>query len=523
MSVDIWVVPFFGQGHLLPTIELCKHLVSRNVKVTLVISSQLSSSLPSSLHQHSLLHIAQVPAAPMPPPAPGFQPILDYYFQQLQSLLSTRLDNSATPLVAIVDVMMSWTVEVFNKFQVPTVAFFTSGACSAALEYAIWKAHPEDLKPDESRLLPGLPEEMALTLSDLQQGPHGPPPPPPGAGASFPPPPGGPAHMGPPPLGGPAHMGPPPPGGPAHMGPPPPGGPGHKGPPLPGGQPPWVEEVREAIALLFNTCSDLEGPFIDYVANKIAKPVWGIGPLLPEQYWKSAGSILHDREIRTNRRSSVTEDEVIQWLDSKPRGSVLYVSFGSEVGPTMEEYPRLAEALESSDQPFIWVLQPGAGRMGPPPEMVGAKPGSGEPEPQGYFPYGLDSRVGERGLIIRGWAPQLLILSHPSTGGFLSHCGWNSTVEALGRGVPFLAWPIRGDQYHNAKLVVQHLKVGYRVSDDLAEVKKDDIVKGIERLMGDKETKRRAETLSEKFQHGFPTSSEAALDAFKDHLNQKLL
>ncbi|XP_028754673.1 UDP-glycosyltransferase 73C6-like [Neltuma alba] len=518
MSVDIWVVPFVGQGHLLPTIELCKHLVSRNVKVTLVISSNFSSFLPSSLHQYPLLHIAEVPAAPIPPPEPGPHPfhsmhkIQEYYLQQLQNLLSTQLDNSARPVVAIVDVMMSWTIEVFNKFRVPRVAFFTSGACSAALEHAIWKVHPEDLKPHEIRLLPGLPEEMAVTLSDLQQGPHGPPPPPPGGGASFPPPPGG-----------PAHMGPPPPGGPGPMGPPPPGGPGPMGPPLPGGQPPWLEEVREAIALLFNTCTDLEAPFIDYVANQIGKPVWGIGPLLPEQYWKSAGSILHDREVRTNRRSSVTEDEVIQWLDSKPRGSILYVAFGTEVGPTMEEYALLAEALESSDQPFIWVLQPGAGRMGPPPGVVEGEPGSDEHEPEGYFPHGLDSRVGQRGLIIRGWAPQLLILSHPSTGGFLSHCGWNSTVEALGRGVPILAWPIRGDQHHDAKLVVQHLKVGYKVSDNLAEVKKDDIVKGIKRLMGDKEIKRRAETLSDKFQHGFPTSSVAALDAFKDYVSQKLL
>ncbi|KAI9083848.1 hypothetical protein K1719_034106 [Acacia pycnantha] len=521
MSVDIWVVPFVGQGHLLPTIELCKHLVSRNVEVTLVISSHLSSYLPSSLHHYSLLHVEQVPAASMPPAEPGSHPfesmhkIHDYYYQHLQNLLSTRLDNSARPVVAIVDVMMSWTVEAFTKLRVPTVAFFTSGACSAALEYAIWKAHPEDLKPDEIRLLPGLPEEMALTLSDLQQGPHGPPPPPPaGAGFSSPAPPGGPAHMGPPPPGGPGHRGQPPSGGPGHMGPP---------QPFPGGKPMWVEEVREAIALLFNTCRDLEAPFIDYVANKIGKPVWGIGPLLPEQYWKSAGSILHDREFRTNRRSSITEDEVIQWLDSKPRGSVLYVSFGTEVGPTMEEYPRLAEALESSDHPFIWVLQPGAGRMGPPPEMVGGKPGSGESESEGYFPHGLDTRVGQRGMIIRGWAPQLLILSHPSTGGFLSHCGWNSTVEALGRGVPFLVWPIRGDQYHDAKLVVQHLKVGYKVCDNLAEVKKDDVVQGIERLMGDKEMKKRAEALSEKFQHGFPTTSQAALDAFKEYINQKLL
>ncbi|KAI9071673.1 hypothetical protein K1719_046365 [Acacia pycnantha] len=145
-------------------------------------------------------------------------------------------------------------------------------------------------------------------------------------------------------------------------------------------------------------------------------------------------------------------------------------------------------------------------KPGPPRPLVSKQPGSHVEEEGGggYFPHGFDSRVGKRGLIICGWAPQLLILSHPSTGGFLSHCGWNSTVEAIGRGVPFLVWPIRGDQYYDAKLVVDHFKVGYMISDDLSQmVKKDNIVKGIERLMNDKDMKRRADILSAMFQNGF--------------------
>ena len=198
------------------------------------------------------------------------------------------------------------------------------------------------------------------------------------------------------------------------------------------------------------------------------------------------------------------------------RGSVLYVAFGSEVGPSMEEYPQIAAALEhTTNQPFIWVIQPGSGISKP--GGGGGQPGSENQE--GYYPHGLDSKVGERGLIIRGWAPQLLILSHPSTGGFLSHCGWNSTAEAIGRGVPFLAWPIRGDQHYNAKLVVSHLKVGYKVAHDLSEmVKEQDIVTGIERLMGDQEMHGRAARLRAKFENGFPASSEAALDSFGEHI-----
>ena len=419
----------------------------------------------------------------------------------LENLLQAQITSpdAIRPICAILDVMVDWTAEIFEKFDIPTVGFFTSGACSAAMEYALRKAHSADLKPGEVRLLPGLPEEMALTYLDSKWRPHGPPGPPPppefGVGPRLRPPP-------PPPLGLRPPFGR--------------AGPRKGGPPKPSNQPPWVDIVEKSIALLINTCDDLERPFIEYIANQMGKPVWGVGPLLPEQYWKSIGSVLHDHEIRTNRQSNVTEEEVIEWLDSKPRSSVLYVSFGSEVGPSMEEYSQLADALEALTQPFIWVIQPGMGRSGPP-----HPPSAGTTE-EDYFPHGLDSQVGPRGLIIRGWAPQLLILSHPSTGGFLSHCGWNSTVEAIGQGVPFLAWPIRGDQYYNAKFLVAHLKVGYMVSNDLSEkIKKEDIVKGIETLMGDYEIKQRAMALATTFQNKFPISSMSALDAFRDLINQR--
>ncbi|ONI05750.1 hypothetical protein PRUPE_5G022600 [Prunus persica] len=544
MANEIWIVPFFGQGHLFPLMELCKQLASRNFKAVFVISSNLSSSVPSSLRQFPLVQIVEIPdeipptsssgSSPLPQPSSGPpRPHHDHHNQMgvgLEKLLTTRSDNpdSATPVCAVLDVMVGWNAEIFKKFGIPTVAFFTSGACSAAMEYAMWKAQPLDIKSGETRLLPGLPEEMALTLSDLKQHSREPPPPihggspPPGAGAGFPPP-------GPPPsghsdgpplsLGGnfPPH-GLPPPLGPGADFPPPFGGPGQqrRGPPKPGGRPPWVDEADRSIALMINTCDDLECPFIEYLAKQIGKPVWGVGPLLPEQYWKSDGSILRDGKLRTsNRRSNISEDEVIDWLDSKSKGSVLYVSFGSEVGPTVEEFSILAEALEASNRPFIWVVQSGSGRPPGPPH-------AGSKAEEGYFPHGLEERVGKRGLIIHGWAPQLLILSHPSTGGFLSHCGWNSTVEAIGRGVPFLAWPIRGDQHHDAKLVVSFLKVGYQISDEISEkIKKDDIVKGIEMLMDDEDMKQRAVRLSAKFEHGFPTSSVAALDAFRDFVARK--
>nr|XP_011465061.1 PREDICTED: scopoletin glucosyltransferase-like [Fragaria vesca subsp. vesca] len=516
MANEIWIVPFFGQGHLFPLMELCKHLASRHFKAVLVISSKLSSSIPSSLRQYPLVEVAEISEesppsdSSSPPQEPSSQPLHrhpGHHGQMavgLEKLLSTRSESpdAVLPLCAVLDNMMSWTSETFQKFKIPAVSFFTSGACSAAMEYALWKAHPLDVKPGETRLLPGLPEEMAVTVSDIKRQSR-PPPFPMGGGG---PPPGSPG------AGFPTH-GPAPPGGPGGH------GPRRMGPPKPGDPPHWLDEVEHSVGVMINTCDELEHPFIEYVSNKIQKPVWGVGPLLPEQYWKSTGSILHDSKVRAHRKSNFTEDEVNEWLDTKPHGSVLYVSFGSEVGPTKQEYAILAKALEESTRPFIWVVQATAGKpRGPPPGLP--QPHS-EPE-EDYFPHELDKHVGNRGLIINGWAPQLLILSHPSTGGFLSHCGWNSTVEAIGRGVPFLAWPIRGDQHSDAKLVASYLKIGYLITEDLSQtIKKEDITRGIEKLLSDGDMKRRAVQLSAKFEHGFPTSSVAALDAFGDFLRHK--
>ncbi|XP_030497666.1 scopoletin glucosyltransferase [Cannabis sativa] len=509
MSKEIWVVPFFGQGHLFPSMELCKQIASRNINTLLVIPSNLSFSIPSSLRQYPLLQIVEIQPTSAPSAQPGPDPIdqpphgnPDQFEMGLENLLQAQVTgpDSVRPICAILDVMMDWTTEVFNKFDIPTIGFFTSGACSAAMEYGLWKAQPIDLKPGEVRLLPGLPEEMAVTYLDTNQRPHQPP--------------GPPLH-----LFGVGHQGPFVDGAHRPPGPPPPpylgrAGPRQRGPPKHGSQPPWVDGLKGSIALMINTCDYLERPFIEYLTKQIGKPVWGVGPLLPEQFWNSvsSNSILHDHEIRTNRQSNVSEDDVIQWLDSKPRGSVLYVCFGTEVSPSMEEYSELADALEASTQPFIWVVHSGTGRSGPPPSLGTTQ--------EDYFPHGLASQVGPKGLIINGWAPQLLILSHSSIGGFLTHCGWNSTVEAIGLGVPLLAWPIRGDQNYNAKLVVAHLKLGFIISDNLSEkIKKHEIVKGIKTLMGDDDIKSRARNLAAIFQKGFPISSTTNLDVFRDMIN----
>lgn len=506
---EILVLPFYGQGHLFPAMELCSHLASRNYNPTLIIPSYLSSSIPDSLRSHPLIVVVDIPAdlSDLQPPPPkiaatsatsgrgrgrgrGRRNPFESQHKQLgngiETYLSTRSKEKGyiRPKCVVIDVMMSWSKELFHELGVVTTTFFTSGACAQAMDYACWKEGAAEMKPGDNKILPGLPQDMALAYSDLDRKPIM------GGGGG-----GG---------GGRGRGSHGPPDGDRTMRP----GPGQK--------PKWLDEIEGSVAMLINTCDELEHVFIDYLATQTGKPVWGVGPLLPEEYWKSAGSLIHDGKIRSSgRKSNYTEEEVNQWLNGKPVKSVIYISFGSEVGPTTEEYQQLATALQDSVWSFIWVIQSNSGKTGP---LLGI-----QNDQEGvYYPHGLEQKVGDRGLIIQGWAPQLLILSHPSTGGFLSHCGWNSTVEAIGCGVPILAWPIRGDQYHNAKLIVSHLKVGCIVSNGGSSkaVKKEDIADGIHTLMSDQEIHKRAAFVRGQFDNGFPASSVSALDAFVDFIKQ---
>ncbi|CAN1259656.1 Scopoletin glucosyltransferase [Linum perenne] len=398
----------------------------------------------------------------------------------MSECLRAAATRRVKPVCAIVDHLISWVGLVLGEMEIPAIGFFTSGACSTAMDHALLKAELGDsgVGAGETRLLSGLPEDMAVTESDLKRrpfGPHG--------------------RHGPPKLesNGPM-MG-------REYGPPRSG----MGPPRPGGPPHWFQDMEGFSQYLYNTCDDLESPFIEYLNRVFEKPVRAVGPLLPAKYWKSSGSLFRDQQVRVERESSVKEEEVIKWLDSKPTGSVLYISFGSEVGPTPEEYSQLSNALEASNQPFIWAIQ-----------LKPTNRPNHHDDDNDFYPHGLDKRVNDRGLIIHGWAPQLLILTHRSTAAFLSHCGWNSTVEAIMRGVPILAWPIRGDQYHNAKLVVKHWRAGTMVSQDMSKmVDEDEIREGIEAIMRDEEVKRNALGICAKLGDGFPMSSHDALDAFK--------
>lgn len=252
-----------------------------------------------------------------------------------------------------------------------------------------------------------------------------------------------------------------------------------------------LDEERRADSVVTNSFYELEPLYVDSYQKRIGKRVWTIGPMF---LCNSDRSTIADR----GAKASVNQQHCMEWLDSMKRGSVLYVSFGSMARTVVSQLEEIALGLEASKRPFLWVIK------------SDNKPSETD---KLFLPEGFEERTRGRGLIIQGWAPQALIISHPSVGGFVTHCGWNSTIEGVSAGLPMITWPHCAEQFLNEELIVNVLKVGLAVGvqsitnrtmkpHEVSIVKRDQIERAVVELMGketDAEERRtRAKELKEK-------------------------
>ncbi|KAK9285240.1 hypothetical protein L1049_024429 [Liquidambar formosana] len=185
------------------------------------------------------------------------------------------------------------------------------------------------------------------------------------------------------------------------------------------------------------SCLEVEPEWLNLLGEIQSKPVFPVG-LLPLTVQDSG-----DEKDETWRRIS-------EWLNKHDKGSVVYVGLGSEVRPTQDEFTELALGLELSGLPFFWALR--------------KPPHSDEYDPV-ELPGGFKDRTKGRGIVWTSWAPQLRILAHDSVGGFLTHCGWSSIIEALQFGRALIMLPLWGDQGLNAR-VFEEKEVGIGVPRD---------------------------------------------------------
>ncbi|KAI3942661.1 hypothetical protein MKW98_014248 [Papaver atlanticum] len=174
------------------------------------------------------------------------------------------------------------------------------------------------------------------------------------------------------------------------------------------------------------------------------------------------------------------------WLDNQPPGSVPFVSFGSGGTLSSEQLTELALGLEMSEQKFLWFLRR-------PEKAAGASylRIQDVEDPSKVLPKGFLDRTRKSGLVISKWAPQIEILNHPSTGGFLTHCGWNSILESIVHGVPLIAWPLFAEQMMTSVLLTDDVKVALRPKPMKGGViGHDEICKLLKGLMEGEEGKR---------------------------------
>ncbi|CAH2076373.1 unnamed protein product [Thlaspi arvense] len=186
---------------------------------------------------------------------------------------------------------------------------------------------------------------------------------------------------------------------------------------------------------------------------------------------------------------------VLDWLDLQPKESVVYVSFGSGGALTAEQTIELAYGLELTRHRFVWVVRPPA-EDDPSASMFVDKT-KNQKEPLDFLPYGFLDRTRDIGLVVRIWAPQEEILAHESTGGFVSHCGWNSVLESIVNGVPMIAWPLYSEQKMNAWLVSEELRIAARVNVGDGIVKKEEIIEMVKRVMDEEDGKEMRENVKE--------------------------
>ncbi|KAL4607843.1 hypothetical protein ACB092_09G204100 [Castanea dentata] len=248
----------------------------------------------------------------------------------------------------------------------------------------------------------------------------------------------------------------------------------------------------------------IEGTYMDIMESlEGGKKHWAIGPFNPV------------RNIGSNGRH-----KCLEWLDKEAPNSVIYVSFGTTTAMEDKQIKELAIGLEKSGQKFIWVLRD-------------ADKGDvfidGELRKDEILK-GFEERVKNRGMVVKDWAPQLEILSHPSTGGFMSHCGWNSCMESITMGVPLAAWPMASDQPRNTVLITKLLKVGIVVKnwsrrDEL--VPSSTIEKAVKLLMASKEgdeIRKRTVDLGGAVRQSIEKGgvSRMELDSFIDHITRDI-
>ncbi|XP_059461540.1 crocetin glucosyltransferase 3-like isoform X2 [Corylus avellana] len=431
----ILLLPFLAHGHLIPFLALARQLQQTKGFTITIVSTPLNIQyLKSTISSDSPnIHLAELPFCStdhgLPPNAENTENLsphnvptlchasvtLEAPFRRLVHDIMDQEDGGRPPLCIISDVFFGWAVNVAKSVGSVSITFTTCGAYGTAAYMSFW-LHLPHLHRDYKEFfkLPWFPDSHRFHCSQLN------------------------------PLAKVAN-----------------------------GTDAWSMFMRLQISLslgshgwLCNTVEEIEPLGMEVLRKYLKLPVRAIGPLLPPAALKkpysssSFGSNIFKQ--RAGKKLGISQEKCIEWLNLQGPSSVLYISFGSQNTISASQMMELALGLEGSGKPFIWVLRP--------PTGFDIK---GEFKEE-WLPKGFEKRMTEskQGLLVHNWAPQLEILSHESTGAFLSHCGWNSALESLSQGVPIIGLPMGAEQIYNSMMLMEEMGV----CEELARGVQSDIV-----------------------------------------------
>ncbi|KAF8018474.1 hypothetical protein BT93_H3378 [Corymbia citriodora subsp. variegata] len=235
-----------------------------------------------------------------------------------------------------------------------------------------------------------------------------------------------------------------------------------------------AQHCLKSSAILFNTFSELEHEVLEKIAD-VSPRIYCAGPL---------SLLIQDipsSSVMSFRSSLWKEDySCLEWLDQREAESVVYVNYGSITVMTEEQLKEFAWGLANSKHPFLWVIRP---------DVV-----KGD---SAILPREFLEEVKDRGFLT-SWCPQDQVLSHGSVGAFLTHCGWNSTLEAFCGGISLICWPFFAEQQTNCRYACTKWGIGMEVNQDVRREEIEALVREVMEGVGGKTMRENAKKWKER-------------------------
>ncbi|KAG2582927.1 anthocyanidin 5,3-O-glucosyltransferase-like [Panicum virgatum] len=250
------------------------------------------------------------------------------------------------------------------------------------------------------------------------------------------------------------------------------------------------KRMAEGAGVLVNTFDWLEPTALKALHDGVCVPgrptprVYCIGPLVNSgSRGQSGGGERH---------------ECLAWLDAQPKRSVVFLCFGSMGAFSAAQLQEIARGLESSGHRFLWAVRS-------PREEQSKFP---EPDLERLLPAGFVERTKGRGMVVKNWAPQSEVVQHEAVAAFVTHCGWNSTLEAITAGLPMICWPLYAEQSMNKVFLVEEMKIAVEMEGYGELVKAGEVEAKVRLVMDTEEGKVLRERLA--------VTKEKALEAIKE-------